>query len=242
MGKSARPTFFAMSPEGLNLSAPVGFRGLHPDRPIRVYHRHLPHWRQDGATYFVTFRLADALPQQTLQFLKRLRAQWERAHRPPHSDDDWKAYARQVSRHVERWLDEGYGQCHFRARRWCDELRDRLHHFQDQRYLLSCWAIMPNHCHVVIRPADEQRLENLLGAIKGRVARQINVVSGASGAVWQDECYDRIVRDEEHLWRVVQYIGRNPRLAGLAHQCAWRRWIHREWESAGWRFYDEPRR
>ena len=26
----------------------------------------LPHWRQDGVTYFVTFRLADSLPQAKL--------------------------------------------------------------------------------------------------------------------------------------------------------------------------------
>lgn len=28
-----------------------------------AYSRNLPHWRQAGATYFVTFRLADALPK-----------------------------------------------------------------------------------------------------------------------------------------------------------------------------------
>src|SRR5258707_12522120 len=43
-----------------NLPPPPGFQGLHPDKPVTAYQRHLPHWRQDGATYFVTFRLADA--------------------------------------------------------------------------------------------------------------------------------------------------------------------------------------
>lgn len=56
----------------LNLSAPPNFRGLDPDKPIRVYYRYLPHWRQDGATYFVTFRLGDALPQEKLEYLQRL--------------------------------------------------------------------------------------------------------------------------------------------------------------------------
>ena len=62
---------------------PPGFRGLHPDLPIRVYQRNLPHWRQDGATYFVTFRLAEALPQEKLQFLQRLKAEWERTSPQP---------------------------------------------------------------------------------------------------------------------------------------------------------------
>jgi putative transposase len=30
--------------------------------PMRIYWRNLPHWRQNGATYFVTFRLADSIP------------------------------------------------------------------------------------------------------------------------------------------------------------------------------------
>ena len=139
---------------------------------------------------------------------------------------------------VERWLDEGYGACHFREQRWCRDLRERLHHFQDQHYLLSCWAIMPNHCHAVIRPFTGYDLEGLLGAMKGVTARHINLALGTTGALWADESYDRIVRDEEHLWRVIQYIGRNPRLAGLAAEATWRRWIHPEWEAAGWGFRD----
>jgi hypothetical protein len=62
-----------MSVETFNLTAPPHFRGLHPDLPVTAYHRHLPHWRQQGATYFVTFRLGDALPQSKLRLLKRMR-------------------------------------------------------------------------------------------------------------------------------------------------------------------------
>ena len=36
----------------------------------------LPHWRQDGTTYFVTFRLADSLPQEKLKQWIRNRDQW----------------------------------------------------------------------------------------------------------------------------------------------------------------------
>ncbi|HUS40559.1 MAG TPA: transposase [Pirellulales bacterium] len=223
-----------------NLPPPASFRGLHPDLPLTVYYRHLPHWRQEGATYFVTFRLADALPQEKLHFLKRLRDEWERTHPPPRSEADWKDYAREVTNSAERWLDEGYGACHFREQRWCDDLRERLHHFQGQRYFLSCWAIMPNHCHAVIQPFKEYSLEDLLGAMKGVTARHINVALATSGSLWEEECYDRIVRDEQHLWRVIQYIGRNLRLAGLAHEVAWRRWIHPDWEAAGWGFRDDP--
>ncbi|MFV1965616.1 MAG: hypothetical protein ACC628_09360 [Pirellulaceae bacterium] len=98
-----------MTAANFNLPPPPGFRGLNPDVPVAIYCRHLPHWRQAGATYFVTFRLADALPREKLQFLKRLRREWERTHLPPRTEEDWRAYAREVTNSAERWLDEGYG-------------------------------------------------------------------------------------------------------------------------------------
>ena len=225
-----------MTVSTFNLLPPPGFRGLDPNVPIAGYHRHLPHWRQAGATYFVTFHLGDALPQEKLEFLKRLRAEWERTHPPPRSEDDWQAYADDVTNSAERWLDEGYGACHFRERRWCDDLQQRLWHFQNQRYFLSCSVIMPNHCHALLRPYDGFELEDLLGPMKGVTARHINLALGTTGTLWAAESYDRIVRDEEHLWLIIQYMGRNPRQSGLAHQAAWRRWIHPDWEACGWGF------
>ena len=61
-----------------NLPAPPGFRGFDEHRPVRFYRRHLPHWRQEGITYFVTFRLADALPQAKLRELAAMRKEWLR--------------------------------------------------------------------------------------------------------------------------------------------------------------------
>jgi REP element-mobilizing transposase RayT len=96
---------------------------------------------------------------------------------------------------------------------------------------------MPNHCHLLIRPFTDWTLEKILQGIKGVSSHQINGKVGSSGSLWQDESYDRIVRDEEHLWRVVQYIGNNPLKAGLALE-SWRRWIEPSWQAAGWRFVD----
>lgn len=221
-----------------HLTAPPEFRGLDPHLPLHTYQRHLPHWRQEGATYFVTFRLADSLAQPQREFLCRLRSEWEHGHPEPRSDDDWTSFARAYTNHVERWLDEGYGACHFRDPKWTDDLRDRLHHRDGEHYELTCWAIMPNHCHLVIRPFSGHRLETIVGAVKGVSSRNLNASLGTAGQLWEEECYDRIVRDEEHLWRVVQYIGRNPMKAGLAHEADSRRWIKSEWIAAGWDFVD----
>lgn len=223
----------------LNLPLPPEFCGLDPDKPVRTYQRHLPHWRQDGATYFVTFRQQDALPQDQLDFLKRLRDEWERSHPLPRSEQEWEEHTRDIVRRTESWLDEGYGSCCFKEFRHAEQLVEALLHFQNERYFVSCYVVMPNHCHAIIRPLAGRELEDILQGMKGVVAQRVNMAKGSGGSIWQEESHDRIIRDDEHLWRCIQYIGRNPRLAGLAPNM-WRRWIHPDWEQLGWRFVDEP--
>ncbi len=227
-----------MAIENFNLTAPPGFRGLHPDLPIRVYQRHLPHWRQEGATYFVTFRLADSIPQDQLRALKRWRTIWESKNPEPRSDEKWYELALEITRKTEAWMDEGYGECVFLNRELADEMSNSLLHFQDERCLSSCFTVMVNHVHAVMKPLGEFELEDILESVKRFVSRKVNTVLGRSGKLWEEESYDRIIRDEQHLFRVIQYIGRNPAKAGLPVE-QWVRWVHSEWEHGGWRFRDD---
>lgn len=221
-----------------NKPPPPGFRGLDPHRPIRMYHRHLPHWRQDGATYAVTFRQADSLPQEKLQALKNWRAIWEQEHPEPRSESDWKQFIQELTRQTERWMDEGYGSCVFRQTRFSLLMSSALLYFQDRRHLTSCFVVMPNHIHSVMTPLEANTLEDCLQRIKQYVATRVNRALGQDGAFWEEESYDRIIRDEEHLWNVVQYIGRNPKKARLS-EGEFLRWIHPEWKAAGWDFIEE---
>lgn len=218
-----------------NLPAPPGFRGLDPQRPVRIYHRHLPHWRQDGATYFVTFNLADALPANKQREIQAMREEWERKYPPPRDEQTWLEYARMVFRYAEKAMDAGYGKCWFQQDDYSAELHRSLLHFHNQHYEVGCFVIMANHCHLTMRPFDNFDLEEELGAIKRTTARFVNSHEELSGKLWQEECYDRIIRDEEHLYQVVQYIGRNPSTAGIPQE-RWRRWINPVWVANGWNF------
>jgi REP element-mobilizing transposase RayT len=226
-----------MSGEHLNLDTPPNFRGLDLDLPVTFYTQRLPHWRQSGATYFVTFRLKDSLPKEKLDLIKSMRRLWEAKNPPPRNQAAWQEYAKTVSASVEQWLDQGSGACHFKKRAFADELARSILHFQDQRYFVSCYIVMPNHCHLVIRPVGDFKLEDVTGAMKGVSARFVNEANGRTGSLWQRESFDRIIRDEEHLYRVVQYIGNNPLKARLPKD-KWFRWVHPDWEKAGWGFRD----
>jgi hypothetical protein len=81
---------------------------------------------------------------------------------------------------------------------------------------------------------DQEPLERILQSWKRYTSLEINRQFRLTGALWQEESYDRIVRDEEHLYRVLKYIGSNPVNAGLdCDKC--RLWVRPEWEALGWR-------
>ena len=218
-----------------NLSPPTGFRGINPDLPIKIYTRNLPHWRQPGTTYFVTFHLADALPAAKQKELVSMRREWELRHPLPHSKMDWEEYAKTIFRKVEHWMDNGFGACWFCQPEYAAELRRALLHFHNKHYELGCFVVMANHCHLAIRVFDGYDLEVEVGAIKSVVAHFVNRREALHGQLWQEESYDRIIRDPEHLYRVVQYIGTNPRRAGIARK-KWSRWINPHWKADGWDF------
>lgn len=230
-----------------NLHAPPEFRGFDETLPVRFYRRHLPHWRQEGATYFVTFRLADALPQNKLRELAALREQWLRKVSEvgqstalsygglPHDTE----FSRTALERVERWLDEGQGSCVLSDAAAAKEVERCLRHEDGKGYDLIAFVVMPNHVHLLARPYSNCSfpLERLEQGWKSFSARAINRQRGVTGTLWQDESFDRIVRDEEHLFRCVQYIGANPRRAGLrAEGCL--RYIREDWHRLGWGFQD----
>lgn len=222
-----------------NLPSPPGFQGLREDLPLKAYEQLLPHWPQDGATYFVTFRLGDSLPQSKLHELRGLRIQWERKFPPPRTQENLDAISRKIFVRMEEWLGQGMGSCVLREPRCAKLVVDQLQAAQDDAYELGCYVIMPNHVHAVVRPlrSGAKELEAILQTWKGASAAKLSAVRGGSGSLWQRESFDRIVRDEEHLWRAIQYVGRNGSRAGL-RAGEFVRWINPRWEELGWKFVE----
>ena len=62
----------------------------------------------------------------------------------------------------------------------------------------------------------------IMQSLKGRTARQVNLLLGRSGDFWQHENYDHVVRDEAERQRIVTYILNNPVKANLVEH--WQDW------------------
>ncbi|RBP40575.1 transposase IS200 family protein [Roseimicrobium gellanilyticum] len=220
------------------ISGPPGFKPLDPTRAIKRTRRHLPHWTQDGATYFVTFHLGDSLPQERLEELRILYKQFATQKFACNEEQDERR--REILRRVESWLDAGSGDCWLAHTDVSAMMSNSMLHFHGKRYELGAHCVMPNHVHAVFRPLDNHSLDDVLHSWKGYTADQMNQMLSRKGSVWVQESFDTIVRDARHLARVVQYIGRNPAKADIPRE-RWRRWVNPEWERIGWGFRDEVR-
>jgi len=211
---------------------PPGFQPLDLDREVQTYQRFLPHWRQEGGTYFVTARQADALPPGLLRQLRAERNAFLREHPTP-TAAEWNSFQQRQSQVTEGALDGGYGTCVFRDVKRREFLQETLLRHQGVDCDIGCFALMPNHWHVLLRPGSGVGLEDLLRRVKGRVAWWVNRSMGRDGALWGQESYDRLIRDARHLINVMRYIVLNGRQAGLADS-EYTVWVSPEWEQAGW--------
>jgi putative transposase len=191
-------------------------RFYNPYEEIRFTENLLPHWQQNGATYFVTFRLADSVPTHLRTQWEEERATWLRFHPEPWDVGTELEYHKRFTGAIERWLDAGYGSCVLRQIECAKIVDDALRHFDGQRLALISSVIMPNHVHALLVQHAEHPLEGLLRSWKTFTSRSINRLLGRAGTLWQRSYFDRLVRDEKHFRNCVRYIRRNPTKAHLA--------------------------
>jgi putative transposase len=97
-----------------------------------------------------------------------------------------------------------------------------------QQYTVHAFAVMPNYVHLLVTALV--RLPKLTRSLKGITAKRANEMLGFTGnSFWQEESYDRLVRDQREFEKIQSYIEENPVRAGLVRDAAEYRW-----SSAGW--------
>jgi hypothetical protein len=142
------------------------------------YRRNLPHIQPEGATFFVTFRLAGSLP---VEIVEKLRAEREQADQRLAQITDQSERERQADLASRRWFgkwDEFLDQActgvrHLANQQIAGMLADSLRYWDGKRYALEAFCIMPTHVHVVFNPlknADGQfySLATILHSLSSR--------------------------------------------------------------------------
>ena len=182
---------------------------------------YLPHVKREGAEYFVTFRLADSLPRAVLRRYEaeaaaRLRTLREAPGGGAAQIDDAESIHRDFRRQVERYLDQGAGECHLRRPEVAELLTEALQFFHERRYVLREWVVMPNHVHVLFWPMPNHLVGEIVKSWKQFTSLRAKRVLGlGEGRFWQPEAYDHWVRDDRDRARIARYVRNNPVTAGL---------------------------
>jgi putative transposase len=158
----------------------------------------LPHLYKEGGSYFVTFRLRDAV-----------------APRPSRLDRQalLKLSAEQIAELTEPPLT--LGSCALRKPEVAYMVQNALRHFEGQRYVLSAWCVMPNHVHAVVTPMTGHSPSDILHSWKSFSAHRANKILETLGTFWERESFDHLIRDLEQFEGFIRYIELNPVVAGL---------------------------
>jgi putative transposase len=77
------------------------------------------------------------------------------------------------------------------------------------------WCLMPNHVHLILRPADPDGLRAALAEAHRRYSRRVNFAHGWTGYLWQGR-FASYPMDDAHLLTAVRYVELNPVKAKLA--------------------------
>lgn len=197
-----------------------------PEKPTTVTNGHLPHWEQEGATYFITWRTADSIPKSKWEYWHRLREEWLRRHGIEPRSADWRKHVENLSekqrkdfsrfaRILEQEMDSCHGTCPLRDPACARVVESALRHLDEVNYLLGDFAIMPNHIHVLVGALPRDRMLLQVTSWKKWSAIQINRLLGRGGRLWQDESFDHLVRDKAAFARYRRYIAENPDKARL---------------------------
>jgi len=118
-----------------------------------LYKNRLPHIAPVGATFFVTFRLADSLPITVIQSLKaefEQKCQQLKDKKLPNLQARIRAERKRYFGKFDHQLDTlRCGNCYLQQTEIAQIVAKRLHEFDKVHYALHTYCIMPNHVHVL---------------------------------------------------------------------------------------------
>jgi REP element-mobilizing transposase RayT len=172
------------------------------DPRIKHTRGYIPHLDPGECTQFITFRLADSMPQAVLE-------KWRLDLKSGEITDAG------FRKRIETYLDQNYGA------RWLSDPRiallvqNALLNLDGTLYRLIAWVIMPNHLHMLIQTMSGHAISDIMQSIKSFTAHEANKMLGRKGHFWFKEYFDRYVRDDRHFQATVRYIEENPVKARL---------------------------
>ena len=83
---------------------------------------------------------------------------------------------------------------------------------------IHAYALMTNHVHLLMTPADEQAVSATLQALGRRFVPHVNHRHGRTGTLWEGRFKASPVQEERYLLACYRYIELNPVRAGMVER------------------------
>ncbi|MCP9766591.1 hypothetical protein EGI22_01640 [Lacihabitans sp. LS3-19] len=197
-------------------------------RTKKTFHqRDLPHLQPIGGTFFVTYNLADAIPRRVLNNLSsEFETQKKRIQQISLNPEvDLDNLAKKYFAIRDKYLDlNPQGSNSLKIETIAQIVYDSLLFWNGKYLEMYCFCIMSNHVHAVFRLFDKPEvekpkfLEEIMQSIKRFSAYESNKLLNRTGHFWQVESYDRWVRNDDELHRIMAYVLNNPVKANLCEK------------------------
>jgi len=168
---------------------------------------YLPHFDGGSIAQSITFRLFDSLPRAVLE-----RWSHELKSKPAELIDT------EMRKRIATYLDQGNGSCYLRDHGVAKIVQDAILFFDEEKYLLSAWVVMPNHVHLVTTPLPGKPLAGIIQSLKSFTANEANKLLKRTGTFWMPDYFDRYIRNQRHLAAAIDYVEENPVKAGLCNK------------------------
>jgi REP element-mobilizing transposase RayT len=211
------------------------------------YRRHLPHYQPEFATFHVVIRLAGSLPIYVIEELRQEQEQLKRKSNEVRDMDLQRKQSVQLCKlYFERFnalLDSASS-----GPEWLKEpevgsiVKEAIHHRDGEQYNLLAYCIMPNHVHMLFEllscnvsqlaestfnkdgrdSVSTYKVTKTMESLKKYTALRANLFLKRSGAFWQHESYDHVIRDDNELENTLWYILFNPVKARFVSE--WEQW------------------
>ena len=92
-------------------------------------------------------------------------------------------------------------------------------------FIIYIYCLMPDHLHLILSPpGNRMNISEFIGQFKGRTTR-LAWDFGIQGRLWQGRFYDHIVRKNESLEEIGEYILDNPVRRNLADDPFEYKWV-----------------
>jgi len=195
------------------------------------YKRTLPHFQDEGMTYFITFRLAFTLPENVLQKIRVKRLEFNQIFdKLTHEEkiDMQKEYFYQNIISFDELVEKYQNQTDWiKIPEISDIIQCSLFYHDGKKYDLVAFTLMPNHVHLILTPLKninqtDYSISGIMHSIKSYSAKKCNQILKQEGQFWYHENFEHTIRDNNDMQRCLDYVINNPVKAGLVEE--WTDW------------------